>query len=435
MKPIPVEGGRFKCPGACLLLFDSQIGSNETCPGCFAPGPFLDTRPGDGRVIRSMGTKGKGCLPVAMALAGLFGLLLPLIVVKSWFWLPHPHTNPAVPDAGHERLEGRIRELTNSLELLKKKLSELEKEASEKHERGEGAGNQELPKLRTRVQELAKLEGELLAQVRSMEVIIRESNSQRDSHQAASRGMSKRISELEGEVARLAKENRMMADAIRIDAGRPTPIVVTGLQEEDLDAKRVVVVMDASGSMELENQFERSSRKRKAAEKLAGRLLEGIPGLEYYQVVVMGLSSSWLEGNGEWIRHIKGKTGGNVANKLSQVEVKGGTDMHKAMNLAFSKRKDGLEMIALIADGGPTAGEGLDERQKESLAASEKHKIIGIHLLEKIRKVWNNPASPFPVVRINTIGLFYEGTGHGEFLWTLSHENHGHFAGLPPFKD
>jgi len=375
------------------------------------------------------GQKDVGCIGCLVITVMLIGLLLTILFANPWMvGAGSKNKEPAKQvgeNVGSNPSGKPIAEPTSSAETPQQKQVENKKEDDGKNTPSNDIKDRELSRLHLRIDDMQKQMSGLSNQLRAKEKLLQDATILLEREKSSTRTLLTKASHLEEELARARQENNRL-----VNSAREPAVLAPGLLDIDLSAKRVVLIMDASGSMELGNEFERSAKKRKEAERLAGKLLESIPGLEYYQVVVMGASSFWLEGQGGWIKHQRGRSGANVTEKLAKVELKGGTDMHMAMDLAFSLRKDELDMILVIADGAPTVGEGLNDRQKESLSAEAKNKIIGQNLLEKTRQVWNNPMTYPQVVRINTIGLFYEGTEHGALLWALAHENYGKFVGL-----
>ena len=89
-----------------------------------------------------------------------------------------------------------------------------------------------------------------------------------------------------------------------------------------------------------------------------------------------------------------------------------------------------MDAVYLLSDGLPNQGEGLSERQRESLREQEKGEILGQFLRRKLRAEWNAESPGQPVVRVNTIGFFYESPELGAFLWALARENRGNFVGM-----
>ena len=425
MSPNPIASGHFKCK-CCSVYFDSQIASNESCPNCFALGPFVKTKEG---INENGGQKDVGYIGCLVITVMLIGLLLTILFANPWMvGAGSKNKEPAKhvgENVGSNPSGKRIAEPTSSTETPQKKQVENKKEDDGKNTPSNDIKDRELSRLHLRIDDMQKQMSGLSNQLRSKEKLLQDAIILLEHEKSSNRILLNKASDLEAGLTRAKLENNRLANSAREPA-----VLAPGMLDIDLSAKRVVLIMDASGSMEFVNEFERSAKKRKEAQRLAGNLLESIPALEFYQVVVMGASSFWLEGQSGWIRHQKGKTGARVTENLATVELKGGTDMHKAMDLAFSLRKDGLDMILVIADGAPTMGEGLNDRQKESLSAEAKNIIIGQNLIEKTRKVWNNPTTYPQVVRINTIGLFYEGTEHGALLWAMAHENYGRFVGL-----
>lgn len=197
-----------------------------------------------------------------------------------------------------------------------------------------------------------------------------------------------------------------------------------------LTGRRVVLVVDASGSMELIRSDTAAPGKWPEVGRVAGLILDSLPELEKFQVVVFSESARWLLGSSGWIDYDRETSRAKVVEALSRVQPKGGTNLYEAFQTAFTLRSQGMDAVYLLSDGLPNQGEGLSERQRESLREQEKGEILGQFLRRKLRAEWNAESPGQPVVRVNTIGFFYESPELGAFLWALARENRGNFVGM-----
>jgi hypothetical protein len=197
-----------------------------------------------------------------------------------------------------------------------------------------------------------------------------------------------------------------------------------------LTGRKVVLAIDASGSMELIRADTASPEKWAEVGRVAGLVLDSLPDLEKFQVIVFSESSRWLLGDGSWIDYNRATSRSLVVDALSRVRPKGGTNLYEAFRMAFTLRTQGMDALYLLSDGLPNLGEGLTERQRESLREQEKGEVLGQYLRRKLRAEWNAENPNLPPVRINTLGFFYESPDLGAFLWALARENNGNFVGM-----
>ncbi|MFL5241033.1 MAG: VWA domain-containing protein [Gemmataceae bacterium] len=227
------------------------------------------------------------------------------------------------------------------------------------------------------------------------------------------------IDKLQGEKKTIAAE----ADRVRVAAeNRFEGIALTG--------KRVVFLVDMSGSMELVDEKTEAPGKWAGVRDTVLRLMKSLPDLEKYQVIVFSEKSTpLLARGGTWLDYDAKTSQGQVAKALSDIKPTGGTNMYAALDAAFRYRAGGLDTIYLLSDGLPNMGEGLTPVQERTLKDSEQGEILGKHIRKKLKTDWNRPANG-QRVRINTVGFFYESPDVGAFLWALARENDGSFVGM-----
>ncbi len=218
---------------------------------------------------------------------------------------------------------------------------------------------------------------------------------------------------LEGEAARVraAAENRF--------AG----ITLTG--------RRVVFLIDMSGSMELLDEDTPAPAKWGEVSNTVARLMRSMPDLEKYQAIVFAETAELLfKGNGDWMDYDPKSSPQRVLRGLAAVKPKGGTNMYAALETAFRMRPKGLDTIYLLSDGLPNLGEGLNTSTSNTLKEVERNDILAKYIRKTLRSNWNRPLPEQPRVRINTVGFFYESPDVGAFLWALARENDGSFVGM-----
>jgi hypothetical protein len=68
--------------------------------------------------------------------------------------------------------------------------------------------------------------------------------------------------------------------------------------------------------------------------------------------------------------------------------------------------------------------------QARVLKETERAEILSRYVRQMLRTQWNRTGAGQSLVRINTIGFFYESPDVGAFLWALARENDGGFVGM-----
>jgi hypothetical protein len=199
-----------------------------------------------------------------------------------------------------------------------------------------------------------------------------------------------------------------------------------------LTGRRVVFLVDMSGSMDLVDENTPAPSKWAGVRESVARIMKSLPDLEKYQVIVFSDKPTFLFGRGEGWNNFEGKESiDRVTRSLAEIKPKGGTNMYSAMDAAFRFRADGLDTIYLLSDGLPNIGEGATAEQERTLKETELGEILGKYIRRKLKNEWNKPAAKDKSrVRINAVGFFYESPDVGAFLWALARENEGSFVGM-----
>jgi hypothetical protein len=244
-----------------------------------------------------------------------------------------------------------------------------------------------------------------------------------EQHKKSASEESRAAEMLRGAAARLEKDlataNRRAAAAENRFAG----IALTG--------KRVVFLVDMSGSMELVDPDTPAPSKWEGVRETVAKIMASLPELEKFQVILFAEKTSFLlRDDGRWIDFDPKTSVDRVTKALAATKPAGGTNMYSALEAAFRLRGSGLDTVYLLSDGLPNLGEPLTDEQIEKLKETEKAEILGKHIRKKLKEVWNRPIEDYGRVRINSIGFFYESPDVGAFLWALSRENEGSFVGM-----
>jgi chromosome segregation ATPase len=220
-------------------------------------------------------------------------------------------------------------------------------------------------------------------------------------------------------LAALEKEKR----ALRVkEESRFAGIALTG--------KRVIFLVDMSGSMDYVDENTRAPEKWAEVRSTVARLLRSLPELEKYQVITFAAKSDFPLGSaGKWLENDK-DSADKVLRALAAIKPEGGTNMYTALEAAFRYRADGLDTVYLLSDGLPNLGEGLTAQQTRDLSELQRGEALGKHVLKTLKTDWNKALAARARVKINTIGFFYESPDLGAFLWALARGNDGSFVGM-----
>jgi Mg-chelatase subunit ChlD len=185
----------------------------------------------------------------------------------------------------------------------------------------------------------------------------------------------------------------------------------------DLSGKRVVFLVDKSGSMTLRRDSEPDPLKWPTVTQTLEHIMKSMPKVEQYQVIVFSSRAESLFGDTDWRTFQRDTSPQEAATALAKVVPQGGTNLYSGFEAAYRLQEKGLDTIILVSDGLPSAGlnmpEGADSR------------TLGRQVLELVRLRHRTSA-----VRIHSIGFFYESPELGSFLWTLSRETGGNFVGM-----
>ncbi len=256
---------------------------------------------------------------------------------------------------------------------------------------------------------------------------LKDADKKMDDLTAARRSLERDIDARDREMATLRMQNKsLQGEAARVRAAaenRFAGITLTG--------RRVLFLVDMSGSMELMDENTKAPTKWADVGSTVARIMSSLPNLEKYQVIVFAEKASYLFASGEdWLNYNAQTTPEYVRNTLAKIVPKGGTNMYAALELAFRLRPKGMDTIYLFSDGLPNLGEGVNPSVLNTMREVERNDQLARHIRATLRNDWNRPLPGQTRVRINTIGFFYESPDLGSFLWALARENDGSFVGM-----
>jgi hypothetical protein len=195
----------------------------------------------------------------------------------------------------------------------------------------------------------------------------------------------------------------------------------------DLNGRRVVLLVDTSGSMGSVDQNTPDDRKWPEVIRNVVLLLRSLPDLEKYQIIIFSDDAQPLTGKpGEWQHYDASKAPDEVQRLLTAIQPKGNTNMYAAFEMAFRLRDQGMDSIYLFSDGLPNIGSSSATIRSTSEALSQSA-LLAKQVRDTIREQWNIST---PRVRIHSVGFFYESPNLGAFLWALTRENGGSFVGM-----
>jgi hypothetical protein len=245
----------------------------------------------------------------------------------------------------------------------------------------------------------------------------------------------------------LAKEKRLDLEkllALRKDALESAAKTMSKLEKEkaalrlavdnrfagiELGGKRVIFLIDMSGSMKFLAETKPAPEKWREVRETVARIMRSMTGLEKFQVITFAGNPAFpLEGKGRWLDFDKTRSPEAVLAALELIDPRGGTNMYDALEEAFKYRSDGLDTIYVLSDGLPNQGKGapLGESKMSEL---ERGMALGKFVLKTLKDDWNTPRAG-KRVKIHTVGFFYESPDLGAFLWALARENDGSFVGM-----
>ena len=199
-----------------------------------------------------------------------------------------------------------------------------------------------------------------------------------------------------------------------------------------LTGRRVVFLVDMSGSMDLVDEETPAPEKWAGVRQTLTKMMSSLPALEKFQVILFSEDVTYLLNDGDRWLDYKGQASlGRVTRAMAAVKPKGTTNMSAALAAAFRFRQAGLDTIYLLSDGLPNVGEGLSAEDARNMTETQRNETLSRYIRRKLQRDWNAKGPDGrPRVRINTLGFFYESPDVGAFLWALARENEGSFVGM-----
>jgi hypothetical protein len=346
-----------------------------------------------------------------------------------------------------DRLLRELGSATSERDALNKSISALKADYAQSRERVRTL-DQRQGALAKEKEDLNQKLSALGAQLRDKESMARTSSRRVDELTTQMRAASDRANKLEvdlqserGKVTamktRVEKADRdidtlrQQKDSLADQAARARAAVENRFEGIALRGRRVIFLVDMSGSMELVDIRTPAPDKWIGVRETLAKVMRSLPNLEKFQIIIFSEKASYLLGNdGRWLVFDPKTSVDSVTRALAAIKPTGGTNMHDAFESAFRFRNEGLDTIYVLSDGLPNMGPGLTPTQAATLKEVEQSEILAKYIRNLMRQDWNRDIAGRPRVRINTIGFFFESPDVGAFLWALARENDGSFVGM-----
>ena len=330
----------------------------------------------------------------------------------------------AADESKVKTLQSDFAERAQELDAATRKLLTSQKEATQRSQELDGA-SQKLTALQT-----VRLRLETEIEDRDKELtLLRSYKDKWSAGQDQLLSLKKELAGVRGNVDALKTEKtKWQTEAARVRAeadNRFAGITLTG--------RRVVFLVDMSGSMEYLDDNTPAPQKWVAVRETVAKIMRSLPDLRKFQVVAFSNSAIFPLGNsGDWFDYDAKTSADLVFKTLAAVKPNGGTNMYSAMEAVFRMRSQGLDTIYFCSDGIPNIGVGVtpEEIKSGKLTDIEVGSRLGAAVRKKLKTDWNRPLDGKPRVHINTVGFFYESPDVGAFLWALARENDGSFVGM-----
>lgn len=199
----------------------------------------------------------------------------------------------------------------------------------------------------------------------------------------------------------------------------------------NLTGKKVVFLVDISGSMCMMDTKNLAPDKWPQVCKTLGKVMASLPNLTHYQVIAFS-ESVWypLGREGQWIVYDPKTSVKQLVATMNKIKPAGGTKMRPAFVETFQKfGQQDLDTIYLISDGLPNYDDNLP-KEAANLRGVQLTEYLSRRVRHELKTIWNRPVNGRTPVRINAIGYFFESPEVGAFLWALARENNGNFVGM-----
>jgi len=336
--------------------------------------------------------------------------------------------------AAAEELADLVPELRNQLGAIERRARQMEIAAAEQRrtlmslQERLAAAEKERGELALQAADLPKLREQLATASRRLQVLdanLTTAEKARSEALARASALEKQADTAREEV-RILRAQLSEKEASAGDLKRKLVEAEGRFAGIDLSGKRVVLLVDMSGSMGLSQGDRADPNKWPEVCRTVGQVLGSLNQAEQFQLIVFSDRLLQPLGRpGDWLVYDPNRSPKEVQDALLQIKPTGDTNLYMGLEAAFRFKAQGLDTIYLFSDGLPNTGPGLPDpppRDETALANA-----LGKFLRDRLNNQWNAGASK---VRIHSIGFFYDSPNLGAFLWTLSRENGGSFVGM-----
>src|SRR5262249_33096278 len=295
--------------------------------------------------------------------------------------------------------DARIKKLQGVADLVPGLQDDL-KNSRDKYAREEALANGLQKEIQAKLQELAVAAKNLKDMEAARLAAERELTNVRDDSKTKMGGMEKALLALEQEVQDRKRELNAARNtietlqgekrAVQAEADRVRAAAENRFAGIALTGKRVLFLVDMSGSMEMVDYKVAAPEKWKGVRDSVAKVMRSLPELEKFQVLVFSDKASFPLGQeGRWLDYDPGKSPEQVLQALAAIRPDGGTNMYTAMEMAFRFRALGLDTIYLLSDGLPNMGEGLTAEQARTLDEIKQGELLGKYIRKKLKTEWN----------------------------------------------
>lgn len=245
--------------------------------------------------------------------------------------------------------------------------------------------------------------------------------------EADAAAQKRQLSDAQRLIALLEDEKKQLADrALRAQAAidnRFAGLTLTG--------RRVVFLIDMSGSMDLLDERTPATDKWPIVRESVVKIMRSLQDLEKFQVILFSDQVLYPLGSPHaWLDYAPKTSPDRVLAALAAVKPRGNTNVHAGLEAAFRYRPAGLDTVYFVSDGLPNIGEGLAPEKARTMRETDRAEVLGRYIRATLKTDWNRTLPDRPRVRINALGFFYESPDVGAFLWALARENDGSFVGM-----
>jgi hypothetical protein len=319
-----------------------------------------------------------------------------------------------------------INELNVKIEQARQQLTSLEKDAK--------AQGIKLSETNLTLQDALARNRKLDTQVEQLQADLKQSRVKAELLDQETARLRAELADVRNRHKDLANLSKKELDLAKAMAEKLKVSIETRFAGITLTGSQVVFLVDMSGSMGWKDENTEDPDKWPIVCDTVGKLMLSLPDLKQYQIIMFSSGVSFpLGSEGRWLDFEGQKSVDAAVKKLKSLKPEGGTNIHSAFTEVFKYRKLGLDTVYFFSDGLPTSGEGLpaaNDPAAKNLNDRQKTEMLSAHVRKTLKTVWNRPIPNSPLVRINTIGFFYESPDVGSFLWALAREHDGSFVGM-----